>query len=67
MRIMSIRWQKLLVSIAIWLIAEIGLTWIGLDDLADCGEYLFKPREVAVVLSPALQELPVTSLIVPRI
>lgn len=64
---MNIHWKKLLVSIAVWVIAEIGLTWIGLDDLADCGEYLFKHREVAVVFSPALQELPVTSFIVPRI
>lgn len=30
--------------IVLWLIAEIFLNLIGLDDLADCGEWVFERR-----------------------
>lgn len=63
----NIRWKRFLISIIIWVASEIGLTWLGWDDLADCGEYLFKHREVAVEVTPALQELPNTTLVIPQL
>lgn len=64
-----IRWKRLLISIIIWVVSEVGLTWIGLDDLADCGEYIFKHREAAIEISPVLQgrEPPTTALVIPQI
>lgn len=37
---MKVRWKILLVRMAIWLAAEIFLTCLGLDDLADYSEFL---------------------------
>ncbi|MEM7727079.1 MAG: hypothetical protein AAF208_12010 [Cyanobacteria bacterium P01_A01_bin.45] len=34
------RWKKLLCDISIWLIAEIILNLMGIDDLADYSEFL---------------------------
>lgn len=61
-----IRWKQLLLSIVIWIVSEVGLTWIGLDDLVDCGEYIFKHREVAIEIAPVLQALPATRLVIPK-
>ena len=33
-----------LARIVLWLVAEIFLNLIGLDDLADCGEWVFERR-----------------------
>lgn len=37
--------QSLTLKTAIWFVAEILLTVIGTDDLADYGEYVFKVRD----------------------
>ena len=37
---MKVRWKIFLGRIAIWLAAEIFLTCLGLDDLADYSEFL---------------------------
>ncbi len=47
----KIKWRKLLIIITIWLCSEVVLTLIGLDDLADYGEYLF---EKPVLLTSSL-------------
>ena len=39
---MKVHWQKLLVKLTIWLVAEIALNLIGLDDLADYSEFIFE-------------------------
>lgn len=44
---MKIKWKKLWLKIIIWLGAEILLTAIGLDDLADYSEFLGHQKEVA--------------------
>ena len=44
---MKIQWKKLWVKIIIWLGAEILLTAIGLDDLADYSEFLGHQKEIA--------------------
>ncbi|MGD1861877.1 MAG: hypothetical protein ACFB0E_18135 [Leptolyngbyaceae cyanobacterium] len=36
---MQIRWKRLLLQFILWLSAEVILTSMGLDDLADYGEY----------------------------
>ena len=44
---MIVLWRKLYIKIILWLGAEILLTLIGLDDLADYGEFLYGQKEVA--------------------
>ena len=39
---MKVKWSHLILKILIWLSAEIYLTAIGLDNLADYGEYVFQ-------------------------
>lgn len=41
---MNIQWQKLVTKILIWLVAEVLLSLIGLDDLADYSEFVFDYR-----------------------
>ncbi|MEM8808802.1 MAG: hypothetical protein AAGF01_22520 [Cyanobacteria bacterium P01_G01_bin.38] len=43
----AVRWQKLLTRLAAWLLAEIFLSYVGLDNLADYSEYLSDRRMVA--------------------
>lgn len=45
---MTIRWKRLLIQAFLWLSAEIILTSIGLDDLADYGEYHFTSKQGAI-------------------
>jgi hypothetical protein len=39
---MKMQWQKVLVKTTIWLAAEILLSLLGLDDLADYSEFIFE-------------------------
>ena len=45
----SVNWRKLLTGIAIWLAAEICLSSLGLDDLADYSEFLFDRRAIVLL------------------
>ncbi|MGD1941003.1 MAG: hypothetical protein ACFB0G_06795 [Leptolyngbyaceae cyanobacterium] len=54
---MSIRWQRLLLQSCLWLLAEVVLTSIGMDDIADYGEYHFASRGIVV---SRLVDLPTT-------
>ena len=38
----GLRWRKLLFNLSIWLTAEIVLTVLGLDNLADYGEFFIQ-------------------------
>lgn len=38
----QINWQKLLITLLIWLGLEICLNLLGIDDLIDCTEFLFE-------------------------
>ena len=49
-------WQKIIV----WVMLEIALTWLGIDDLADCGEFVFEqhhllnssyPHQIVVIIA----------------
>ena len=66
-RIPTIRWKRLLLSLILWSISEVGLTWLGLDDLADCGEYIFKHRQTPVEIAPVAKELTTNTLVTPGI
>ncbi len=47
---MQVQWKKLLAKTIVWLAAEILLSFLGLDNLADYGEFLFvrDPNNVVV-------------------
>ncbi len=46
---MQVRWKRLLLQSALWLSAEVILTAIGLDDLADYGEYHVNSKQAEIV------------------
>ncbi len=39
---MQICWKKLLTTIVLWLFSEVALNFLGLDNLADYGEFIGK-------------------------
>ncbi|MCG5058404.1 MAG: hypothetical protein WAN66_28355 [Limnoraphis robusta] len=39
---MQVRWKKFFAKTLIWLLAELLLNFIGLDDLADYSEFIFE-------------------------
>ncbi len=45
---MNVRWKKLLVKTTLWLVAEIWLNFLGIDNLADYSEFIFE-RHVIVI------------------
>lgn len=49
---MKIRLRQLLIELFLWLMAEALLGFLGLDDLADYGEYLKEDNSI-VLLSQA--------------
>ena len=46
---MNLKWKKLLVNLSVWLVAEIILTVLGLDNLADYSEFVFQSQTLASV------------------
>jgi hypothetical protein len=47
---MKLRWKKLLCQVIVWLVAEIILNLLGLDNLADYGEFVFDKNAIAVAM-----------------
>ncbi|MDJ0702980.1 MAG: hypothetical protein QNJ46_06835 [Leptolyngbyaceae cyanobacterium MO_188.B28] len=45
---MRIHWKKLLAKTLVWVVAEILLTLLGLDNLADYSEFIFA-RNIVVL------------------
>ena len=41
---MQVHWPTLCSKLLIWLCAEVALTCLGVDDLADYGEFVFQAR-----------------------
>ena len=41
---MKVKWSELFIKIVVWLSAEIFLTALGLDNLADYSEFVFQYR-----------------------
>lgn len=48
---MKMQWKKIWVKTTIWLVTEIILNLLGLDNLADYSEFLFE-KEVAIEKHP---------------
>jgi hypothetical protein len=48
---MKMQWKKIWVKTTIWLVTEIMLNLLGLDNLADYSEFLFE-KEVAIEKHP---------------
>ncbi len=46
---MNVQWKKLIVITIVWLAIEIFLNFLGIDNLADYGEFIFE-REVVVLI-----------------
>ncbi len=44
---MKIQWHKLLLKLTIWLVVEIVLNLMGLDDMADYSEFLLNHSNIA--------------------
>ena len=43
---MEIKWNKLIINIAAWAIAEVTLNLMGLDTLADYSEFLVNKHQI---------------------
>jgi hypothetical protein len=56
---MKTQWKKVWVKAAIWLVTEIILNLLGLDNLADYSEFIFD-RDIAIATSQ-----PQMTLVVP--
>ncbi len=39
---MKVEWKKMVVKITVWVVAEIILNWIGLDNLANYTEFVYE-------------------------
>ena len=46
---MKIHYHELLLKLTIWLVVEIVLNLMGLDDMADYSEFVFTNRNTATV------------------
>ena len=46
---MNRQWQKGLAKVAVWLVAEIFLNFLGIDDLADYSEFIFERDAIAFI------------------
>ncbi len=47
---MNVRWQKLLVTITLWLTTEIWFNFLGIDNLADYSEFIFEKNAIVQLL-----------------
>lgn len=46
---MKYHWQRSLVRTLVWLVAEICLSAIGIDDLADYSEFIFERNSLMLL------------------
>lgn len=46
---MKVKWSQLFIKTIFWLSAEIYLTVIGLDNLADYGEFVFQDKTLSTM------------------
>jgi hypothetical protein len=48
---MRLKWKNLLCQIAVWLVAEIILNLLGIDNLADYGEFVFDKDAIMITIA----------------
>lgn len=46
----KVYWQKLFILTFLWLSSELFLGFLGLDDLADYGEFVFGQKPVQLIV-----------------
>jgi hypothetical protein len=51
---MKVKWKKLLVTSSTWLVLEIALNILGLDNLADYSEFIFNRSDTIITLTQNL-------------
>ena len=56
---MNVRWQKLLVKTTLWLVAEIWLNFLGIDNLADYSEFIFERNEILQPMLTTVARTPI--------
>ena len=55
---MNIQWHELLYKLTVWLLAEIVLNLMGLDDMADYSEFIFSNSSISVAsISPCVTRI----------
>ena len=45
----ELKWKRLITSLTLWVLGEILLGAVGLDELADYGEFLSERHEIALL------------------
>lgn len=48
---MKIKYHQLLIKLLTWFVAEVVLSYVGLDNLADYSEYLKEQTTVSIAIS----------------
>jgi hypothetical protein len=46
----KVHWQRLFILTFLWLLSEIFLSFLGLDDLADYGEFVFGQKAIVLTI-----------------
>jgi hypothetical protein len=49
MKTKQTQWKKILVRTSLWLVTEIVLNFVGLDNLADYSEFVFERDAIVLV------------------
>ncbi len=45
---MQVKWKTLIAKVAVWIVLELILNLLGLDQLANYSEFLFHPRTTSL-------------------
>ena len=45
---MNVRWKKLLLTTTFWLATEIWFNFLGIDEIADYSEFIFKQQVIVL-------------------
>jgi hypothetical protein len=45
---MRMKWKTLIAKVAVWILLELILNFLGLDNLADYSEFLFQTRSISL-------------------
>lgn len=48
---MRMKWKTLITKVAVWILLELILNLLGLDNLADYSEFLFHTRSISLTNS----------------
>ena len=43
---MEVKWKKLILRASAWLLLEVSLSYLGLDNMADYSEFIFQRNSI---------------------